>query len=168
MQALDNLSEITLCGVNPTVAAMTRAAAEILAGEQTFVRVVSGLRTAKQQEALFAQGRTEPGSIVTYARAGESMHNYGLAVDVVPFLVGHSGQLNWSPATPQFRLMVDAFKRVGFSWGGDWQELKDFDHFQLSGLKTMPTPRMQADYGDGSAFNLRAIWTKVAAGVYTA
>lgn len=37
------------------------------------------LRSFKDQEALYAQGRTIPGKIVTQAKAGLSYHNYGLA-----------------------------------------------------------------------------------------
>lgn len=42
---------------------------------------VSGLRSFVTQEALYVQGRTKPGDIVTWARPGLSYHNYGLATD---------------------------------------------------------------------------------------
>lgn len=42
-----------------------------------------GYRTVAEQDALFAQGRTKPGPRVTDAPGGLSLHNYGLAVDVV-------------------------------------------------------------------------------------
>ncbi len=42
-----------------------------------------GFRTFAEQDALFAQGRTAHGKIVTNAPGGMSFHNYGLAVDVV-------------------------------------------------------------------------------------
>lgn len=41
------------------------------------------IRTFAEQEALYAQGRTKPGKVVTNAKAGMSYHNYGLAVDIV-------------------------------------------------------------------------------------
>ena len=44
--------------------------------------VTSTLRTFFEQDKIFAQGRTEPGNIVTRARGGESSHNYGRAFDV--------------------------------------------------------------------------------------
>jgi peptidoglycan LD-endopeptidase CwlK len=37
--------------------------------------------------------RTAPGKIVTNAKGGYSNHNFGLAVDVVPF---EEGTLNWN------------------------------------------------------------------------
>jgi peptidoglycan L-alanyl-D-glutamate endopeptidase CwlK len=45
--------------------------------------VTSTYRDNASQEALYAQGRTAPGRIVTNARAGQSYHNYRCAVDVV-------------------------------------------------------------------------------------
>lgn len=42
---------------------------------------ISGLRTFDEQAKLYAQGRTEPGLMVTRARPGMSFHNYGLATD---------------------------------------------------------------------------------------
>ena len=42
------------------------------------------LRSMATQAALYAQGRTRPGPVVTNARAGHSFHNFGLALDVVP------------------------------------------------------------------------------------
>lgn len=45
-------------------------------------------RTMAEQTALYAQGRTLPGPIVTRAKAGQSAHNYGMAIDVVPIVNG--------------------------------------------------------------------------------
>ncbi len=45
------------------------------------VKVVEGFRTPERQNALFAQGRTAPGNVVTWTQ--NSMHSEGLAVDVV-------------------------------------------------------------------------------------
>ena len=39
--------------------------------------VTQGLRTMVEQEALYAQGRTAPGAIVTNAQPGQSPHNPG-------------------------------------------------------------------------------------------
>jgi peptidoglycan L-alanyl-D-glutamate endopeptidase CwlK len=46
--------------------------------------VIQGYRTHAEQDALYAQGRTTPGPIVTRAKGGQSPHNWGLAIDVVP------------------------------------------------------------------------------------
>lgn len=42
-----------------------------------------GYRTEKEQAKLYFQGRTSPGKIVTNARPGFSVHNYGAAIDFV-------------------------------------------------------------------------------------
>lgn len=44
--------------------------------------VISGYRSHKEQEALYAQGRTKTGKKVTNARGGFSAHNWGISVDV--------------------------------------------------------------------------------------
>ena len=41
--------------------------------------IFCGLRTYAESDALYAQGRTKPGKIVTNAKAGQSYHNFGLA-----------------------------------------------------------------------------------------
>ncbi|MCU1321144.1 MAG: peptidase D,D-carboxypeptidase [Acidobacteriaceae bacterium] len=157
---MDARSEKALAGVFPELADKVRAAAAKLEKEQTFLLVVSGLRTAAEQQALYAQGRSVKGHIVTNARAGFSMHNYGLAVDVVPYQVGEKGALNWNPATPQFQRMVAAMKGQELEWGGDWKGgLGDFDHFQMSGLPVSPSLAMRTDYGVGPK-DLSTIWEK--------
>ncbi len=104
------------------------------------VRIAQGLRTFAEQDALYAQGRTKPGKKVTNAKGGQSIHNYGLAVDIVLILDGKTAswdeksdfdrdqQLDWIE-------VVTEFKRAGFSWGGDWRTFKDMPHFEkTSGL----------------------------------
>jgi peptidoglycan L-alanyl-D-glutamate endopeptidase CwlK len=164
---MNKRSEAMLAKVNPELANRIRAAAEVLAANSTFLLVVSGLRTGPEQDALYAQGRTAPGHIVSNARAGQSMHNYGLAVDIVPYLQGETGTLNWSANTPQFRAMVAALEARDLVWGGSWKSFPDDDHFQMPGIPASPTPKMQADYGGGTTAELRAIWSSVASGNYT-
>jgi peptidoglycan L-alanyl-D-glutamate endopeptidase CwlK len=162
-------SEAALATVDPDLATKVRTAADNLATAGTHLLVVSGLRTAAEQSALYAQGRNgAPGHIVTNAKAGQSMHNYGLAVDVVPYLSGPSGALNWHADTLQFQAMVSAFKAQGLVWGGDWVSFKDEDHFQMPGVPANPTQAMEADYGDGGNGALSTIWGKLAGGSYNA
>jgi peptidoglycan LD-endopeptidase CwlK len=141
MVIMDARSEARLMTVSPDLAAKVRAAADTLAALGTHLLVVSGLRTPAEQDALYEQGRTTPGHIVTNAKAGQSMHNYGLAVDVVPYLSGESGDLNWHA---------------------------DTDHFQMGGLPANPTAAMEADYGAGDDAALQVIWTNCGDGKYEA
>lgn len=163
---MDARSEAQLATVCPDLAALVRAAADTLSADGTYMLVVSGLRTAAEQNALYAKGRTAPGPIATNAKAGFSMHNYGLAVDIVPYLSGQSGALNWTVETPQYRTMVAALKAQGLVWGGDWKSLADYDHFQMPKLPDTPTAAMRADYGTGDSTDLATIWTKVDSGIY--
>lgn len=52
------------------------------------ILVYCTLRTDIEQDQLYAQGRSVPGRIVTNAKAGQSAHGYGLALDFVPLLAG--------------------------------------------------------------------------------
>ena len=159
-----------LSTVSPDFSKLVQAAAATLEQHSTYLCVVSGLRTAAEQNALYAQGRTAPGHIVTNARAGLSMHNYGLAVDVVPYLTGQDGAVNWSIHTPQYQAMVAALTAQGLIWGGSWKTLADYDHFQMPGLPNSPTTIMQTDYssGQGSAPCLANIWSRCGSGAYNA
>ena len=104
------------------------------------VRIAQGLRTFAEQDALYAQGRTKPGKKVTNAKGGQSIHNYGLAVDIVLILDGKTA--SWDEKSDFDRdqqsdwiEVVIEFKRAGFSWGGDWRTFKDMPHFEkTSGL----------------------------------
>lgn len=100
------------------------------------------LRTFEEQNTLYAQGRTKPGKIVTNARGGESMHNYGLAIDIV-LLVDKDKNGTFESASWETNVdfdgdgiadwmeVVKIFKMYGWEWGGDWKFV-DMPHFQKS------------------------------------
>ena len=52
------------------------------------VRITQGLRTFQEQDDLYAIGRTKPGKKVTNAKGGQSIHNYGFAVDICMMIDG--------------------------------------------------------------------------------
>jgi peptidoglycan L-alanyl-D-glutamate endopeptidase CwlK len=98
------------------------------------------LRTFAEQDALFAQGRTKPGAIVTKAKGGQSYHNYGLAIDIVLLVDkdknGTFESASWDLKTDfdgdgksDWQEIVAIFKRYGYEWGGDWKFV-DAPHFQ--------------------------------------
>jgi LAS superfamily LD-carboxypeptidase LdcB len=121
-----------LATVHPLLAQRIAHMATVLANRDPAIRikVESGLRTFAEQQKLYDQGRTTPGSIVTNAKPGESYHNYGLAVDVVP-LLGNGD--NWNTSEATWQLVGQAGKDVKLEWGGNWTSFVDRPHFQLTG-----------------------------------
>lgn len=99
------------------------------------------LRTFAEQDALYAQGRTKPGGVVTRAKGGQSWHNYGLAVDIV-LLLDTNGDGKYETASYDTRAdhdndriadwdeVVYVFNLYGWEWGGSWATFKDTPHFQ--------------------------------------
>lgn len=105
------------------------------------VRVVQGLRTIDEQNALFAQGRTKPGQIVTNAKGGKSYHNYGLAIDfAIMYDKDRNGSfevLSWDlnydfdkDGVSDWQEVVKAFESKGWEWGGRWHSIQDNPHLQ--------------------------------------
>jgi len=90
------------------------------------LRVVQGLRTIDEQNALYEQGRSKPGRIVTQARGGRSYHNYGLAIDIAEI---RNRKVVWNT---DWDKIVPIAKKYGFEWGGDWQKFKDKPHFEIT------------------------------------
>lgn len=88
------------------------------------LRIAQGLRTMEEQNALYEQGRTRPGQIVTKAKAGRSFHNYGLAVDLVRM---KGTQVDWEYDMSK---LLPFAQKYGIDWGGSWKKFKDYPHFE--------------------------------------
>lgn len=93
------------------------------------VLITSTVRTNEEQNALYAQGRTMPGKIVTNAKAGESFHNHRLAFDFCPIV---NGKAAWNDANLFTRCGVIA-ESVGLEWAGRWSKFKEMAHCQFTG-----------------------------------
>ncbi|WP_088009177.1 M15 family metallopeptidase [Indiicoccus explosivorum] len=99
--------------------------------------VTEGFRSIERQNELYAQGRTAPGGIVTYAEGGESYHNYGLAIDFA--LLDENGDAVWDierdgndNGERDWFEVAAIGKELGFEWGGDWERFRDYPHLQLT------------------------------------
>jgi peptidoglycan L-alanyl-D-glutamate endopeptidase CwlK len=90
--------------------------------------IVQTLRTFEEQDLLYQKGRTRPGPKVTNAKAGASLHNYGLALD---FCNQVNGKLIWK-VDKNWLTVIDIFKSYGFSSGNDWKSFKDAPHLEKS------------------------------------
>lgn len=103
------------------------------------VRITQGLRTFDEQNKLYAQGRTAPGKKVTNAKGGQSVHNYGFAVDICLMIDGTVAswetKKDWDgDKQADWMEVVVIFKRNGWNWGGDWVSFKDMPHFEKKGF----------------------------------
>lgn len=151
MNGLDKVSSDRLAKVHPELAKRVVAVIEALMNRGIEVRVVQGLRTYAEQDALYAQGRTKPGKRVTNARGGYSNHNFGLAVDLCPF---KDGEPQWDDDAA-FNAIGQEAKRQALEWGGDWTKLVDKPHIQLHGLTVA---QCRAAYGRGG---LKEVWKEI-------
>ena len=79
--------------LNPYVAELCRKFIAACKDKGIDVLVTSTYRDEESQAAIYAQGRTVAGRIVTHAKPGQSFHNYRLAFDFVPLV---NGKANWN------------------------------------------------------------------------
>jgi len=127
--------EQRLEGVYPLLAEKVRLILMALDTLDYGATITQSVRTTQQQQALFAQGRTLPGKIVTNAdgvihRSNHQLHEdgFGHAVDLA-FLDEH-GQPTWSDSSP-WSLLGEMATTLGLTWGGHWKTLKDYPHLEL-------------------------------------
>lgn len=118
---LINASETNLKRLHPAVEAGAKDLIRVAHSCYNIdIKITQGYRSIQQQNALYEQGRSKAGEVVTNARGGESMHNYGLAVDFVQLVNGQisydleydgnrSGKSDW-------REVADIGKALGFEW----------------------------------------------------
>lgn len=124
---VDARSETAIATLLPEVRPLARKLVRQAAEQGIIVKVTSGTRSNEEQNALYAQGRTAPGKIVTQARAGYSNHNFGLAFDLTIF---ENGQPVWE--SPKYRKLGAMGKEIGLKWGGDFTTIHDEPHFEYN------------------------------------
>jgi len=134
-----------------------------LLGKGVRLRFAYTLRTDAEQAELYAQGRTKlfdnAGKrlvIVTNAKPGQSIHNYGLAFDIV-LLLDKNGDGVFEAASWDTKAdndkdgvtdwveVTNYFKSKGWAWGGDWKSLKDYPHFEKTFGHTWKTLHVKMD-----------------------
>lgn len=92
------------------------------------VLITETYRSVERQDALYAQGRTTPGIIVTNARGSDmsSYHQWRLAFDFCQNIRGKEYDTT-------FMNKVGAIgTKLGLEWGGSWTTFKDTPHFQYT------------------------------------
>lgn len=140
-----------LAKIAPVVAKRVMQFINAAAADGVILQVVQGLRTFAEQDSLYAQGRSRPGKIVTNAKGGQSLHNYGLAVDLAPVI---GGEINWDEK--RFRDFNKWDDIAGLDWGGNWKTFKDLPHVQDT--DGMNLKRVQELYRSGG---LSKVWANV-------
>lgn len=97
------------------------------------MQISAGKRTPEEQDALYSKGRTELGAKVTSAKRWQSLHNYGLAIDVF-FMV--DGKASWEPKLFETLWALACKAKLdqrGLVWSGNWVGgFKEMAHFQLN------------------------------------
>lgn len=118
-----------------------------------YLIITEGYRTKKRQDALYAQGRTKPGKIVTNAKGStySSQHMWGVAFDVA---INDSKRL-YDKAL--LKKVAKVAKKIGLGWGGDWKSFPDTPHFYLNKWGGT-TSKLKKTYGTPTKF--KKTWTK--------
>jgi peptidoglycan L-alanyl-D-glutamate endopeptidase CwlK len=123
----------SLADLHPQARARAEKLLAAAAADGIVLLVTSTFRSPAEQAALFAQGRTAPGPIVTNAQPGSSYHNARRALDVA-ILRPETGVLDWRwmggrDAMPIWERLARLADGVGLHWGGRWRK-PDRPHFE--------------------------------------
>ena len=100
------------------------------------VEISLATRTYEEQDRLYSKGRNEKGEIideskvVTYAKGGQSYHNFGLAFDVEVY--NENGTKNWNKQSEAWQKVINEGKKQGFVAGAEWNDFPDLPHFENS------------------------------------
>lgn len=139
---LDGRSESGLRTLLPALQESARAFLQRAAEAGFDARIISATRTYEEQDALFAQGRTQPGRIVTKAKGGLSAHNFGVAFDV-----GLFADRTYVTAEKPYKRLAEISPPL--RWGGAWPDFPDYPHYQLVEL---PVAVLRANFEAGKGF----------------
>ena len=126
-----------IAGLQPEFGVAVYAWLNDCMAEDLPVILSEGLRSFARSDALYAQGRTAPGPKVTNAKAGQSYHGFGLAVDAVFRTPSMQPSWDFDPFSPVWKRVVKLAKDRGLQWGGDWTKFRDFPHFQPAAVPTL-------------------------------
>ena len=116
------LSRSRLKGVHPD---LIRVVDRALMLSSVDFMVIEGVRTPERQRALYAQGRTKPGRIVTWTLRSRHLvqaDGFGHAVDLAPYPLDWEGPVRFPKFDAIARAMFAAADDLGVAirWGADW------------------------------------------------
>lgn len=147
------MKDITLC--HPRLQELAAKLVKACADQGLAIKIGETLRTVAEQDELYAQGRTKPGSIVTNAKGSSysSQHQWGIAFD----FYRNDGQGAYNESGGFFTRVGELGKKVGLGWGGDWSSIVDKPHFYLPDWGST-TGKIKSLYGTPDKFI--QTWTK--------
>lgn len=121
------MRDITLC--HPRLQTLIAQLIDKCAGAGLPIKIGESFRSVAEQDALYAQGRTQPGSIVTNAKGSSysSQHQWGIAAD----FYRADGKGAYNEAGDYFKRVGEIAKQLGLAWGGDWKSIIDKPHVYL-------------------------------------
>lgn len=149
------MKDIKLC--HPKLQDLAGKWQAICAKQGIIVEVGETFRTAAEQDALYAQGRTAPGAIVTNAKGSSysSQHQWGIAFDFyLKMDVNKNGKVSddaYNDSTGLFGKAAVMAKAVGLGWGGDWRSIVDKPHLYLPDWGDTPAKLIKT-YGTPDKF----------------
>jgi len=146
---LDAHSEAKLAEIHPELSRRIHQLADMLSFP---LMVTQGLRTYPQQDALYQQGRTTPGLIVTNAPAGHSMHNFALAVDVAPT---DGFKIDWNGKDAKWSEILAKAPSCGLAEGAQWRTFPDEPHLYPQEVPASPDDNIRYLFNEGG---LEAVW----------
>ena len=121
------MRDITLC--HPRLQVLAAKLVEECSKQGLIIKIGETYRTVAEQDALYAQGRTTPGNIVTNAPGStySSYHQWGTAFDIFR----NDGQGAYNEVGDFFGRVGAIGVSLGLEWGGNWKSPVDKPHFQL-------------------------------------
>ena len=119
--------DISLC--HPELQQKAEKLVSACRGHGLLIGIGECFRTVAEQDALYAKGRTEPGSIVTNAKGSSysSHHQWGTAFDIYR----NDGEGAYNDSDGFFSKVGAIGVKIGLEWGGNWRSPVDKPHFQL-------------------------------------
>ena len=128
------ISSRSLDDLNPRVKDLAQQLIAQCASQSIDLLVTSTYRDNEAQTVLWQKGRSTPGAIVTNAKAGESFHNYRLALDFCPL---ENGKCAWNDSAV-FQHVGEMAEALGMEWAGRWHgNLRELAHVQFTGGLTL-------------------------------
>ena len=141
------MRDITLC--HPKLQSLAKEMVNECSRQGLKISIGETLRTKEEQDALYAQGRTKPGNIVTNAPGStySSFHQWGTAFDIYR----NDGTGSYNEAENFFEKAGAIGVSLGLEWGGNWKSIKDKPHFQLPDWGST-TAEIKKKYGTPDEF----------------